>query len=384
MIRTSARIALVATVLSLILHVFGVNLSVRLPDGDAGGDAETEAVALGTEFENFADAVSEAVEPEPPVEEPPEPEPADTPTSQALVASPDPQQTATPGTGEAQPVQAEALEPSEPPGETQPSDAAATPPDQTEAAETAAAPPPPAAGEGAPAPAPSPVPSSGAAPQVTASEIPELSEQIAALPAQPSPAVPVAPAPDPAAIPLAPAESETLETEVPEDTIAALPTEEPVTEQDQPPGGSPLAVTASPRPAPRADRTVAEFSGNEPPPILLTESPLVAYARGANQGNWGGRSGSGGAGNASVTNYAGRVLVHLNNAPRPSVRNASGRARVVFVINADGSLASVDIVQSTGNFELDNAAKAQVRNASPFPRPPDGRSRRLSFIYRNR
>jgi TonB family protein len=113
------------------------------------------------------------------------------------------------------------------------------------------------------------------------------------------------------------------------------------------------------------------------------ESPLIAYARDGNLDGWLGHQGSGSSGNSGVTNYAGRVLVHLNNAPRVRAQ-IRGSARVVLEINPDGTLARVDVIESTGTFELDSAAKAQVRNAAPFPPPPQGATRKLSFVYRSK
>ncbi|MEP2716323.1 TonB family protein, partial [Pseudophaeobacter sp.] len=162
---------------------------------------------------------------------------------------------------------------------------------------------------------------------------------------------------------------------------------------------SDLAVATSLRPpvSPRRSPTEAapqndgasQFSGLESPERM--ESPLSAYGRNRtdlfvpqNNGQPGGAGfpGSGGNGNSDITNYAGRVLVHLNRAPSVRV-SQPGSVRVLFAINPDGTLAKIDILDNTGSTELARAAKAQVRNAAPFPRPPDGTLRRLSFVYRS-
>ena len=54
-----------------------------------------------------------------------------------------------------------------------------------------------------------------------------------------------------------------------------------------------------------------------------------------------------------------------------------------FQIDPDGSLAWVEIVDSSGSLEVERAAREQVRRAAPFPRPPSGTSRKLSFFYQN-
>ncbi|MEM0949636.1 MAG: TonB family protein [Pseudomonadota bacterium] len=382
MIRTSTRIAIAAIIVSLFLHVISIGVSGGLPENEGPGDGRNEVVNLETEFEALTDLQTEPVEAETITEPPPEPDLADTPTSEALVASPNPQATATPGTGEARPVQPEDRSP------TETTERASTAPSQDIAERPEPPTTPLATPDGADATdvAESAAPSPNETPPVDPTDATDRqpTQQIAALPVEPAPTAPITPAPSPTDIPIVPSETEALDPASPEETIEALPQEQAPADEEQSAGGSTLAVSSSPRPPPRGEQSFSEQPTNQPPPILLTESPLVAYARGQSLGDWSGRQGTGGAGNSTVTNYAGRVLVHLNSAPKPDVRNKRGSARVVFVISADGSLASVDVVESTGNFELDRAARLQVQNASPFPRPPDGRSRRLSFIYRNR
>jgi TonB family protein len=204
------------------------------------------------------------------------------------------------------------------------------------------------------------------------------------LPTAAVPAPPVTITPVPPSMPLE------IEPESPQD----LP-ETPET------GPSGLAVATSLRPRLRAERPPSEPEGvsdgaseetlSRLAPSQLIESPLTAYKRdGTNvfgrQGG-GARSvgqgfnNSGGPGNSDVTNYAGQVLVHLNRT-QPVAVSGRGWARVFFQIDPDGTLASVDIIDGSGSLEIDRAAKQQVRNAVPFPRPPGGKSRRLNFVYR--
>ena len=58
--------------------------------------------------------------------------------------------------------------------------------------------------------------------------------------------------------------------------------------------------------------------------------------------------------------------------------------RGTFIISPDGTLAWVDIIDGSGVPEIDRAAKEQVRRGAPFPRPPEGRSRKLNFVYQIR
>ncbi len=75
---------------------------------------------------------------------------------------------------------------------------------------------------------------------------------------------------------------------------------------------------------------------------------------------------------AAVANYPGRIQASLRRALRyPSgARGASGAAHVRFVVAANGSASSIRVVKSTGNSDLDEAAIATVRRASPFPAIP--------------
>ncbi len=335
MIPRSAAIAAAALLVSLLLHLLGLGWGAPERLEPAVEDRAGDAVAMGNAFEDVAEDLSEPVPPEPaPVPEtPPEPDLAEATTSEALVASPSPEQVlaprGTPG------------EPSEP----------VAPQEAPEAATT-------------------PVPQ------------PDIPEQLAALP--PEPAEPVAPAES--NTPPAPETPE--QASEPEEAVELTPQDEG--EQ------TPLAVATSPRPrlpereppsqqTPRDDN-VDEFSNLRSPPLI--ESPLAAHLRGETQLNVQSSGGSGfldsgGSGNASETNYAGRVLVHLNRSLTVKV-TGHGAAWVFFEINPDGSLASVGIIDSNGTQELRDAAVAQVRNAAPFPRPPNGKSRQLTFIYRNR
>ena len=48
----------------------------------------------------------------------------------------------------------------------------------------------------------------------------------------------------------------------------------------------------------------------------------------------------------------------------------SGSAVIKFRINSDGVLLEADIVQSSGNLNLDRIALRTIRQATPLPKPP--------------
>ncbi|EEE37717.1 TonB family C-terminal domain protein [Rhodobacteraceae bacterium KLH11] len=364
MIRKSAFVAGVAALLSLLLHVLGLGLfGADLPQQQAGEGAG-EAVELGTTFEELADVAPEPVTPEeaetpePPTEEAAEPDSAEIPTSQALVASPDPGRVTSPDVGVSEAVQPDASD------EVIAESVAPPTPDTVTSAEPAAT---------------QPV---EAEPVDDVAQAPVTSEpeQLAALP----------PVDTPTSDPVTPPEQAEVS---PESTEVV---EEPVQEEaDIDAGASEQAVLASKRPrlpdrrpAAEPEPTLDGFRSfdNLRNPQQVVESPLTRYQKegadpfrvSSGQSQQGGR----GRGNSSTTNYAGEVLVHLNRAPVVFV-TVRGFAQVFFEINPDGSLAWVNIVDSSGSRELERAAREQIRRAAPFPPPPGGKSRKLSFYYQN-
>ncbi|SDX53368.1 outer membrane transport energization protein TonB [Ruegeria halocynthiae] len=341
MIRKSALVAAAAGLLSLFLHFLGINFFGPNLTENRSDDGPINAVELGNSFENFTEITPDpvqpepAVTPEPPIEEVITPERAEIPISETHVASPDPKQVTSPDVGApASPqseVQEEVLTEPVAPSSTETtanSDAAVTPP------------------------------------------VTQEPERLAALP----------PANDPAA-PVIPSENAEVDPEIP----SAI--DEPETDTSE------QAVTVSKRPrlpdrrpAPETQSGLSGFKNFDKLrfPETTLESPLSRYQKEgtdpftANRNQSTGR----GTGNSNTTNYAGQVLVHLNRAPVVYVP-VRGFAQVFFEINPDGSLAWIDIVDSSGSPEIERAAKEQVMRAAPFPRPPSGSSRRLSFYYQN-
>lgn len=410
MIRTSTAIAAAAICISILVHFVGLKITLGTMPEHTNAATPTEVVAMGNAFEDIVETVTEPVPPdpapvpEPPAESAPEPESTEAPTSQARVASDNPQNTATPDAGSSRTVRhemsgstgteaTEVPEPTtiEPSGgaENAVSDARMTPPV-------------------APDPVTEPTDgraSGGAAPvePVTAPPAPAASaapRQLAALPPQPIAPVPPVDA-APSTVPILPSERETIEPDTSADLAAPKPdiiTEN--TEAENETGTSELAVRSSLRPQLPAQRPappqedpsdgIPRLNDGRLPPSQLIESPLTAYQRdgtnlfagrsGGSPSGTMGLIGSGGSGNSDVTNYAGQVLVHLNRVT-PVAVSARGWARVFFEINPDGTLAWVDITDSSGAVEVDRAAKEQVRRAAPFPRPPGARSRKLNFVY---
>ncbi|MEM9912536.1 MAG: energy transducer TonB, partial [Pseudomonadota bacterium] len=346
-------------------------------------------------------------------EAPPEPEEAEPPTSNALVASANPQRTYAPDTGIIETGQRSTI------GETGTDDPGAPNPEAVQPtegepgapSETTSAPPLPSeAAQNPPEGLPDGATEAEAQETETASEItpdaaPEaIQERLAALPSPSVPSPSVTAPVTPSAIPVIPLDTSEVEPEDPQptpDTSLENPKPEPV-EPEETVDLAAAAVLSSPRPRLRQSRDAPEPPGlpDDPQslreylrdPNRVIESPLAAYRRdGVDpflRGGGGNRGGNGfqsarGPGNSDVTNYAGEVLVHLNRSRKVAV-SERGWARVFFRINPDGSLAWVDILDGSGSAEVDRGAKAQVRAAAPFPRPPNGATRQLTFVYQSR
>lgn len=70
-------------------------------------------------------------------------------------------------------------------------------------------------------------------------------------------------------------------------------------------------------------------------------------------------------------------------ARRPDGLHLSGEATLRFTLDMNGALIDADIARSSGNRMLDRLALRTLRNAAPFPTPPEEiRDRILTFTIR--
>lgn len=380
--------AVAAVVLSILLHALGLGFISSEDQAPATEDIASDVADVGSTFEDLADIVSESAEPEPAsVPDPPSVTSPDlvieeTPTTQALVASDDPQDVTAPDTGTVDVIEPDAVEPT--------GDDAAAPEtakrmdgEDDTVSDTAVL-------------APLEPKTETQPPNGTETENPDPTElqNEDVPPAETVSPIALAPASSPSAA-IVP-EPEVQQPVLPEITIAPEPDDpETVTAPDSEEESS-SAVTTSLRPPkvrPSMAATGARDASRTARSTGTVESPLAAYNRtgidpfasgggGARSGTTG-FSGSRNPGNASAFNYAGQVLVQLNRFPSvdPSVR---GSAQVAFGINPDGTVAWVNILSSTGHPGIRRAAVVQVRRAAPFPPPPEGASQRMVFTYQRR
>lgn len=224
----------------------------------------------------------------------------------------------------------------------------------------------------------------------------EVTPPIVAATATPSPAVQTS-----AEAPVVSSTPTDADTRLPQTPSASII---PVIPTETIAGKEPVSVSAAtddtvrphPRPEPKEEtsaqppeRSTAEDGDVSP----LAASPGAAEAerRGVAEGVETGASndvGSGTgatteAGNAVASNYPGAVMRKINRTRKPRV-GVQGTATVGFKIAANGTLAGVQILQSSGENAIDQAALDHLRRAAPFPAPPAGAQRKFQVEYVSR
>ena len=84
---------------------------------------------------------------------------------------------------------------------------------------------------------------------------------------------------------------------------------------------------------------------------------------------------------AYISAMAAAIRSHLFYPPAARARGAKGVVGVAFTIGASGALAAFAITRSSGDADLDAAARTLVQSTH-FPRPPGGSVRvATSFNY---
>lgn len=325
-----------ALVLSLALHGAVTLFFVEPPETvQIAGGAPAPVAVLGNAFENMQAAGDMA-------EEPTVTQPVETPTETRPLEQTDVQQTVEPQ--QTQPLEAETSQPAE-----------------TEQAET-----PPIADT-------QPL----AADSIVVSEAPETAPAVAEEAEAVEPRETTAPEREPVEA----VQPETAETPV-ETAEAIEPLPDPIEDVPIP----------TPRPEytpPPPPRETAEQPRPQPQPTQGSRGQQTAdQTRGRSDG----QADQGGAtqgarqasraqaqGNAAVSNYPGQIVSRLRRALRyPSEARRdrlSGEVHVRFTVSADGSVAGVSVVRSSGSPILDRAALQTVQRAAPFPAIPPAAGR---------
>ena len=328
MIKRPLLVAAAAVLLSLLLHGIGLNFTTLQNQTSPSEDGAPEVTDVGGGFEDLAEPISEATPPEPATApEPPDvtqPEPVidEIPTSEALVASDDPQDVTTPDTGDAEVTEPDAVE-----------ETAGAPPAPEETVQQG---PPEETAADVMASQPVETDTILEGPEGTPdgnAEVTEVQPSESVLEPTTETALSVTPTPTPSPSPTPPIELEVLQSEQPDITVAATPDDPDLLSAVDSTEVSSSAVTRSLRPPkerPSAQalgvpKRLQQGSAQNGRPAGVIESPLAAYQRSGADPFASGRSGaqsglegfsrSRAAGNATITNYVGRVLVPRRKAP---------------------------------------------------------------------
>lgn len=135
---------------------------------------------------------------------------------------------------------------------------------------------------------------------------------------------------------------------------------------------------AEPDPKPRTEperETKKETKRNEPRPEEPARDPKSSSSASAPSA-----AAKVKGGDLSPAAYAKAVMKKVHATQRKS---GAGKGTVVvgFTIAANGGLASVKIMQSSGNAELDAVAVDHIRRSAPFPPPVSNAGRGYSFQF---
>lgn len=134
-----------------------------------------------------------------------------------------------------------------------------------------------------------------------------------------------------------------------------------------------------PRPEPKPEEPRQEPAPEKPAEAApATTRAKVAAASAATATKASARAVAGGG--VSPASYAKAVMKKVRATKK---KKGAGRGAVVigFTVAANGGLASVQIVRSSGNAALDQVGVDHIRRAAPFPAPPADAGRSFSFEF---
>lgn len=174
---------------------------------------------------------------------------------------------------------------------------------------------------------------------------------------EPPPTLETPPEPDPVVEPPA--------IETPPDVLSEVVEPPPSRPSATPPEPKPETPREDPKPeakpaAPRKEQVKAALDA--PAPAAKPTAPTTSD----------GAQGSPGASRKWQARLQAHLKRHLRYPSASKSRREEGVALVRFSIDQSGAVQSVQLVRSSGFPELDEAATATIRRASPVPDPPPG------------
>ena len=170
----------------------------------------------------------------------------------------------------------------------------------------------------------------------------------------------------------------TVPAEAPADLVESDTAPEPELPQPAPTEPA-VAKHAPPKPAPIAPSEFAlpaETKAAPKPPVRAKPTKKPAVEPAAKPA----KKPKAAAPAPSVAAYAKSVMKKVRSTKKPS---GAGRGAVLvgFTVGKDGGLATVKLLQGSGNPALDKMALDHIRRSAPFPAPPKGVASSFSFEF---
>lgn len=178
------------------------------------------------------------------------------------------------------------------------------------------------------------------------------------------------------------------EAETPVVADLSLPPPPPEPEPEPEPKPEPKVAKAEPKPEKKPEKKVEKkkepVKAAEKPKEKAEDKPKekAKEKKAASAGATGAKESAKAKGGAEMSPAAFHkaVIKKINRTKKKRVSDR-GTVLVVFSIAKDGGLASVRVGQSSGSAELDQIAVDHIRRSAPFPAPPPGEGKNLSFKF---
>ena len=179
------------------------------------------------------------------------------------------------------------------------------------------------------------------------------------------------------------------EAETPVVADLSLPPPPPEPEPEPEPKPEPKVAKAEPKPEKKPEKKVEKkkepVKAAEKPKEKAEDKPKKEKAKekkSASAGATGAKESAKAKGGAEMSPAAfHKAVIKKINRTKKKRASDRGTVLVVFSIAKDGGLASVRVGQSSGSAELDQIAVDHIRRSAPFPAPPPGEGKNLSFKF---
>jgi protein TonB len=170
-------------------------------------------------------------------------------------------------------------------------------------------------------------------------------------------------------------------TAPPPDVVAkadiSLPEPEPIRTPELTP--EPEGKTADPEPKPKDTPKPKERPQTAEP---KEAKPETKKKRSASAGSTAPTAAAKSSGGKTVSSAAyAKAVMRKVRATKKKFGAGKGTVVVGFSIGREGGLATVSVLQGSGNAALDQIATDHIRRAAPFPAPPDGVDSSFSFEF---